>query len=162
MYLCVYIFKYTVVYIVVQKDLLQHLFLFGVIIICFSSSCAFWSWVRWEGHAASDPGVKLQPRLRPRLPLPPLLLQSHVPDAVPGSAWAMPGHTDRMINSTAPEYLQFFFSFFLNTETSTSPFSFSFHTSSSVTRSSVHLAFFFILPSTFRFIWRANETCLPL
>lgn len=82
----------------------KHLFLFCgitlIIICCWSCLCTFWCWVRWAVHAASDPGVELQPWLCPGLPLPPLLLQSHVPDAVSRPTWALPGHTNHMINST--------------------------------------------------------------
>lgn len=61
----------------------------------------FLCWLRRTGHAASDLGVELQSRLHPSLPIPPILLQPHVPDAVPGSARAMPRHTDRIIDSTS-------------------------------------------------------------
>lgn len=59
--------------------------------------CVFWSWFRWAGDAASDPGGELQSRLCPGLPLPPCFLQSHVPNPVPRSGWALPSHTDHMI-----------------------------------------------------------------
>lgn len=59
----------------------------------------FCCWVRWALHAASDLGVELQPRLHPGLPVPPILLQPHVPDAVPGSARELPSHADCVIDS---------------------------------------------------------------
>ena len=51
---------------------------------------------RWTCDEASDPRGQLQSRLWPGLPVPPRLLQPHVPDPLPGRGQQVPRHPDHM------------------------------------------------------------------